>query len=225
MITSADNSQLKLLRRLQRKRERDETGLFAAEGEDLVEAARLAGWEPELLLRAGEDVEPELLRRAGSLGSGSRVVGVYRMRHSEPGGRLSVYLHGVRDPGNVGAVLRSAHALCDGPVVLGPGCADPFGPKAVRASMGSLFPRPPARADFTELDGSLVALTAGAGPGLADVRPRAAGGGVRGRGARGAAERARVERRDHGLDPSARGGPRVAQRRHGGHRGSVRARN
>ncbi len=171
MITSADNSQLKLLRRLQRKRERDETGLFAAEGEDLVEAARLAGWEPELLLRAGEDVEPELLRRAGSLGSGSRVVGVYPMRHSQPGGRLSVYLHGVRDPGNVGAVLRSAHALSDGPVVLGPGCADPFGPKAVRASMGSLFSRPPARADFTELEGSLVALTAESGVALADAGP------------------------------------------------------
>ena len=48
------------------------------------------------------------------------------------------------DPGNVGTVIRSAHALADGPVVLGPGCADPFAPKAVRASMGSLFARPPA---------------------------------------------------------------------------------
>jgi TrmH family RNA methyltransferase len=58
----------------------------------------------------------------------------------------------------VGTIIRSAHALCDGPVVLGPGCADPFSPKAVRASMGSIFSRPPARAEPTELTGTLVAL-------------------------------------------------------------------
>ena len=49
----------------------------------------------------------------------------------------------------MGTIIRSAHALADGPVVLGPGCADPFSPKAVRASMGSLFARPPARAGST----------------------------------------------------------------------------
>ena len=73
---------------------------------------------------------------------------------------MSVYLHGVGDPGNVGTVMRSAHALADGPVVLGPACADPFSPKAVRAGMGSLFTRPPARAGFEELAGTRVALEA-----------------------------------------------------------------
>src|ERR687893_1188582 len=149
MIRSPDNDRLKTIRKLQQKRWREKLGLFAAEGEDLVEAA----WEPELLLRAGEDVEPELLDAVSTLGSGTRVIAVYRQRWSEPGGELSVYLHGVGDPGNVGAVIRSAHALCDGPVVLGPGCADPFSPKAVRASMGSLFARPPARAEPAELPG------------------------------------------------------------------------
>ncbi len=162
MITSPDNAQLKLIRKLQRKKAREETGLFAAEGEDLVEAAADAGWDAEVLLRSGEDVEPELLDRVSSLGSGSRVVGIYRMRWSEARGDLSVYLHGVGDPGNVGAVIRSAHALCDGPVILGPGCADPFSPKAVRASMGSVFARPPARSPFGELIGAKVALDAGA---------------------------------------------------------------
>ena len=72
-----------------------------------------------------------------------------------------VYLHGVEDPGNVGTIMRSAHALADGPVVLGPGCADPFSPKAVRASMGSMFARPPARAErLDELPGTRVALDA-----------------------------------------------------------------
>ena len=172
MITSPDNAQLKLVRKLQRKKAREETGLFAAEGEDLVEAAEAAGWEAEVLLRSAvggvtpqgrtphSDVEPELLDRVSALGSGSRVVGIYRQRWAEARGDLSVYLHGVGDPGNVGAVIRSAHALCDGPVILGPGCADPFSPKAVRASMGSVFARPPARSAFGELVGTKVVLDA-----------------------------------------------------------------
>ncbi len=158
MITSPDNSQLKLIRKLQRKKERDSSGLFVAEGEDLIEAAQDAEWEPEVLLFSGDDVEPELLDRVSSLGSGSRVIGVYRQRWSEAVGDLCVYLHGVGDPGNVGTVIRSAHALADGPVILGPGCADPFGPKAVRASMGSVFARPPARASFEELSGAFIGL-------------------------------------------------------------------
>lgn len=169
MITSRDNQQLKQIHKLQRKRERDATGLFAAEGEDLVAAAGAAGWAPEILLRSGEDVEPELLDRVSALGSGARVIGVYRQRWSEPGGGVSVYLHGMSDPGNVGTVVRAAHALCDGPVLLGPGCADPFGPKAVRASMGSLFARPPARATADRLAGAKLALDGGAGATLADA--------------------------------------------------------
>lgn len=169
MITSRDNTQLRRIHKLQRKKERDATGLFAAEGEDLVAAAAEAGWDAEILLRAGEDVEPELLERVGSLGSGARVVGVYRQRWSEARGAVSVYLDGVGDPGNVGSAIRSAHALCDGPVVLGPGCADPFGPKAVRASMGSLFARPPARAALGELPGAKLALDGGAERTLPDV--------------------------------------------------------
>jgi TrmH family RNA methyltransferase len=164
VITSKDNAQLKTVRKLLRKR-RD--GLFVAEGEDLVEAAAANGWQPELLLRAGEDVEPDLMPSA--LGSGTRVLGVYRERWAEPGGELSVYLHGVRDPGNVGTIIRSAHALADGPVTLGPDCADPYSPKAVRASMGSVFARPPARAAFGELRGTTVALERGAGGPLAEL--------------------------------------------------------
>jgi TrmH family RNA methyltransferase len=171
MITSADNEQLKTIRKLQQKRWRERLDLFAAEGEDLVEAAEAAGWEPETLLVAGEDVEPELLDEASALGSGTRVIGVYKRRWAEPGGELSVYLHGVGDPGNVGTVIRSAHALCDGPVVLGPGCADPFSPKAVRASMGSLFARPPARAGFDELPGRLAALDVEAERTIAELDP------------------------------------------------------
>lgn len=143
-----------------------------AEGEDLVAAAGAAGFEPEILLRGGVDVDPALLAGVSSLGSGTRALGVYRQRWSEPGGRLTVYLHGVRDPGNVGAVIRSAHALADGPVILGPGCADPWSAKAVRASMGSIFARPPARARPEELAGTLVALDPGADRELRQIEAR-----------------------------------------------------
>jgi TrmH family RNA methyltransferase len=173
MITSPHNEQLKTIRKLQDKKHRERSGLFAAEGEDLVEAAEAAGWEPVMLLVAGVDVEAELLAAVSSLGSGTRVVGVYAQRWASPGGDLSVYLHGVHDPGNVGAVIRSAHALCDGPVVLGPHCADPWSPKAVRASMGSVFARPPARAGFSELPGITIALERGAGLALAQVEVEA----------------------------------------------------
>jgi RNA methyltransferase, TrmH family len=153
VITSKDNTQLKTIRKLLSKR-RD--GLFVAEGEDLVDAAAEHGWEPVILLRSGVDVEPDLM--PSGLGSGSRVVGVYEERWAEPHGDLRVYLHGVHDPGNVGTIIRSAHALADGPVIFGPDCADPYGPKAVRASMGSVFARPPARATFEQLEGNTIAL-------------------------------------------------------------------
>jgi TrmH family RNA methyltransferase len=82
-----------------------------------------------------------------------------------------LYLHGVDDPGNVGTIIRAAHGLCDGPVLLGPGCADPYSPKAVRATMGSLFARPPGRVSPEQLDGALLALDPGAGQTLAELGP------------------------------------------------------
>ena len=170
MITSKDNTQLKTIRRLLRdKRAREREALFVAEGEDLVTAGLAAGWDAEVVLESGVDVEPDLLAAVSALGSGARVVGIFRERWGEPGGELSLYLHGVGDPGNVGAAIRSAHAFADEPVVLGPGCADPFSPKAVRASMGSLFARPPARAEFGELRGTTVALGRGAGRPLREL--------------------------------------------------------
>lgn len=170
MITSPDNDKLKTIRKLQQKRWREKLGLFAAEGEDLIDAAAAAGREPRFVLRAGVDVEPQLLAEVSTLGSGSRVIGVYERLWGAPGGDLSVYLHAVEDPGNVGTIVRSTHALADGPVILGPGCADPYSPKAVRASMGSVFARPPARVKGPDqLSGRLVALDANAPDDLASA--------------------------------------------------------
>ena len=125
MITSPHNEKLKLIRKLHDRKHRSREGLFVAEGEDLVAAAARAGVEPEVMLVAGEDVEPRLLDAVSTLGSGTRAIGVYRQRWSEPVGPVCVYLHEVGDPGNVGAVIRTAHALVEGAVALGPGCADP----------------------------------------------------------------------------------------------------
>jgi TrmH family RNA methyltransferase len=147
-ITSPHNEKLKLIRRLGRKRSREREGLFIGEGEDLLAAAREAGAEPvELLTAAGEglggtEVEPALLARFSNLSSGTRTIGVWRELWADRAEAPCVYLHGVSDPGNVGTVIRTANALVGGSVVLGPDCADPFGPHAVRASMGAVFAEP-----------------------------------------------------------------------------------
>jgi TrmH family RNA methyltransferase len=173
-ITSTHNEKLKEIRRLARRRARSERGRFVAEGEDLVAAATAAGWTPLVLLAAagsglaGEEVEPDVLASVSGLGSGTRQLAVYEARWGRPAGPLCVALWGVGDPGNVGTILRSALAFGAGSVVLGPGCADPFGPKAVRASMGALFTVPVGRAErVDELPGERVALVAGRGEALA----------------------------------------------------------
>ncbi len=163
MITSKDNEKLKLIRKLADRKHREREGLFVAEGEDLVDAAAAAGVKAEFVLRSGEDVEPALLDGVSALGSGTRVLGVYRQHPPPAVEGFCVYLHGVGDPGNVGAIIRTAHALLDAPVIVGAGSADPFSPKAVRASMGSIFASPPIVGSFAGLPPPVVGLVAHGG--------------------------------------------------------------
>jgi TrmH family RNA methyltransferase len=173
VITSAHNPGLKELRKLQRRRERERSGRFIAEGEDLITAAMAAGRLAVEGYRAAgtaiggsafEDVEESVLSSVSTLGSGTRAIGVYEQRFTKPVGPLCVYLHGIGDPGNVGAVLRSALAFGAASVALGPGCADPHSPKAVRSSMGAIFAVQLALvSDVSELPGKRVALATGAG--------------------------------------------------------------
>jgi len=147
------------VRKLHDRRWRDKLGLFAVEGEDLVEAA--AGIEPVELLVAGEDVEPELLAEVSTLAHPPRVIAVYRRDDLPRGVRpVTMALWRVGDPGNVGTLLRAADAFAAG-IALSEGCADPTGPKAVRASMGSLFRVPVS--DFDEPTGKRVALVPSGG--------------------------------------------------------------
>ncbi|HXO07074.1 MAG TPA: RNA methyltransferase [Solirubrobacteraceae bacterium] len=177
-ITSPHNDKLKEIRKLnQRRRWRERSGRFVAEGEDLLAAADAAGWAPvERYCVAGSglpgtEVERSLLHSASGLGSGTRTLAVYEERWAPtPVGPLCVYLHGLSDPGNVGAVLRSARAFGASSVVLGPGTADPFSPKAVRASMGAIFAVVLARVNaVSELPGRKIALVAGEGRPLREV--------------------------------------------------------
>ncbi|MBO0768302.1 MAG: RNA methyltransferase [Solirubrobacterales bacterium] len=161
MITSPDNTKLKQIRKLRNRRDREKLGRFVAEGEDLLAAASNSGWSPVESLVAGVDLSSELLESVSELASGTRALGVFETRWASVRGPLCVYLHGVGDPGNVGTILRSAEAFGASCVALGPGCADPFGPKSVRASMGAIFTVPVARAGVESLPGVKIALDAG----------------------------------------------------------------
>ena len=150
MIVSRDNEKLKLVRKLHERRWRDKLGLFFVEGEDAVEAATA---EPVELLVAGEDVAPELLAEVSTAAHPPRVIGVYR-RADLPSSEVRpcvLALWRVADPGNVGTLIRTADAF-GAAVALSEGCADPTGPKALRATAGSIwrvplvqFPGPPKR--------------------------------------------------------------------------------
>src|SRR5262245_23797927 len=175
-ITSASNPLIKTLKSLHAKKGRAETGLFLAEGARLaVEAADLGVW-PEILLHSSAALEREAVRALVGeaekrrvrvietsetiLGQVSKrdnpqtVIGAYRQRLAALDaleGDTIVALEGVRDPGNLGTILRTADAIgAGGVVLLGESC-DPFSVEAVRASMGSLFAVKLARASFDEL--------------------------------------------------------------------------
>ena len=113
------------------------------------------------MLVAGENVEPELLAEVSTLAHPPRVVAVFRREDLPRGTRpVTLALWHVADPGNVGTLLRAADAFGAG-VALSDGCADPTGPKAVRASMGSLFRVP--LSGFDEPAGKRVALVPSGG--------------------------------------------------------------
>jgi RNA methyltransferase, TrmH family len=159
VITSRDNERLKLVRKLHDRRWRDKLGLFVVEGEDQVEAA--AGIEPVELFVAGETVEPALLAEVSTLAHPPRVIAVYRRDDLPRGTRpLTLALWHVGDPGNVGTLLRAADAFGAG-VALSDGCADPTAPKALRASMGSVFRVP--LSGFDDPAGRRVALVPSGG--------------------------------------------------------------
>ena len=167
-IAGRNNASVKLAGKLQRKKYRTERGLFVAEGLDLLLAADTVGASPvEILVR--EDLVDRLPRRlrdaaeagtldigvcdamtlagASSLGGASDVIALFplpswSLGDLRLGEGVTIYLHGVGDPGNVGTIVRGAVAFGAAGVACSPGTADAYGPKAVRAGMGAQFLMP-----------------------------------------------------------------------------------
>ena len=164
MIRSRDNERLKLVRKLHDRKWRDKLGLFVVEGEDLLGPDDV---DPTDLLVAGEDVEPALLAEVSTLAHPPRVIAVYRREDLPRGTRpLTLALWRVADPGNVGTLLRAADAFGAG-VALSSGCADPTGPKALRAAMGATWRVPVS--EFDAARGTRVALVPRGGTPLPEL--------------------------------------------------------
>jgi RNA methyltransferase, TrmH family len=156
---------LKRAAKLKAKKHREAERLFLAEGEAPI---RESVEQP-----IGLFDEPAEVRRLSTLTTPTGPVGVFAFVDVSATDLLSttervVLLHGVQDPGNVGTIIRSAHAFEAG-VALSRGCADLYNPKTVRATMGSVFHAPVARElgslDFLQHARSSGFKTAAAVPG------------------------------------------------------------
>lgn len=148
------------------------TVLIAARGPVVPgeEAPAGEGWDGVIAAPPGahtvEVVDPELLDEVSELGSGTRVIAIWEQLEGVPASQLGpvcVALDGVGDPANVGAIIRSSAALVEGGVLIGAGAADPFGPKALRASMGAIFTTPIGHGSLEGAPGPLVGLVAHGG--------------------------------------------------------------
>jgi TrmH family RNA methyltransferase len=155
-ITSPHNPTLKLIRSLAEKKHRQEAGLFVAEGPLVLDRARVEGWEPEYLLTTGHAepwgkaalmrVDEKIMGGISAQSNPPGVIGVFRQRWGtvKPEG-VWVALEDMRDPGNLGTIIRTADAAGASGVILAGQSCDPFSPDCVRATMGSIFAMPLVR--------------------------------------------------------------------------------
>lgn len=160
MTFTARTPRIVAARRLQRRRDRDQTGRFLAEGPQAVQAALAAGVVEELFCTdAAFSRHPELVAQAGLVSPVSEDGLAALAETVQPQGmvavctqvdisllealskqpRLIAVAAGIRDPGNAGTVLRTADAAGAGAVVFAGEAVDPYNGKCVRASAGSLF--------------------------------------------------------------------------------------
>ncbi len=170
LITSLSNPTVKAVRALHLRKEREESGLFLAEGLKLVGEALELGHQPRILLYGPEAAGHPLLQRAAQVtqAAGGDVIEVNRdilekvSRRDNPQTVIAVFpqvfhdlaklnpaaascwvaLQAVRDPGNLGTIVRTADAAGLGGVILVGDCCDPYSVEAVRATMGSIFATP-----------------------------------------------------------------------------------
>jgi len=160
IIQSPHNPLIKRIRSLGNRKTRYAERAFVLEGMRAFSAAVDAGIEPEIVFLA-DDAADDLFDLASPYAkriiarrlfdqvmeteSPQGIAAIFSMPASplpEAGDQLIVVLDGIGDPGNLGTIIRTAAAAGADGVVLGPGCVDPFNPKAVRAAMGALFAIP-----------------------------------------------------------------------------------
>lgn len=171
VITSLTNDRVKLIRSLDMRKARRETGLFVAEGASVLMAARDNGWLPRILIHGTEardsvahrnlidwalregteglEVSRAVLEKLAAKENPQNLMGVFEQRWAtlpdlktlaKPA--LWVALDEIRDPGNLGTIIRTIDAVGAGGVILVGNCCDPYQREAVRATMGSLFAVP-----------------------------------------------------------------------------------
>lgn len=171
-VTSPANPDVKAMRALDMRKERKETGLFLAEGLRHVLEGIDCGWglqklayhwklsaKPEIdkarkaCLKSGGtclEVNDEVLEKLSHKDNPQQVIGVFKQKFASLNAlapkRCVVALEQVRDPGNLGTIIRTVDAVGADGVILIDQCCDPFSPEATRASMGSLFAVPVATA-------------------------------------------------------------------------------
>lgn len=181
MLTSPQNDKIKRVRRLQdQSRARREEQAFVIEGVRLVEEALLHGWQPELVLYTddldqrgttilqnyrGEQipvipVSQEVMRAASDTETPQGLLAVLPLQSRPRPARLDFVLlaDAVRDPGNLGTLLRTALAAGVNLVLLPPGTVDPYSPKVVRAGMGAHFQLPIQKTSWDEIQKTLSPL-------------------------------------------------------------------
>lgn len=134
--------EIKEIRSLAQKKFRDETGLFVVEGEKLVEEARRSGFGVLKVFRT-EEIGEENMARISMLTHPSPVLAVVQKPTvTQPvpaSGELLFALDSLRDPGNVGTILRIADWFGIRTVLVSPDCVDLYNPKVVQATMGAVF--------------------------------------------------------------------------------------
>lgn len=151
VITSLDNEKVKMFKKLQKKKYRDEYNLFIVEGEHLAIEAFRAGVLEELILEEGTDLpfpspygyySREVLSKISALDTPSSVMALCRKRDrdgEEVEGNRILVLDDVQDPGNLGTIIRSALAFGVTTIVLSEGTVDLYNPKVLRATQGMIF--------------------------------------------------------------------------------------
>jgi TrmH family RNA methyltransferase len=177
-ITSFSNDTVKRLRSLRDKRARREEGLFLAEGLRIIAEARDSGVLPELVAfsagnglhplaaeivaateaAGGDAIEttPDILTKMSGKDNPQMLLGAYRQPHTtleeldRSAAPLWMVAQALRDPGNIGTILRTGDAVGAGGLILIDDCADPYSVEAVRASMGAVFTQRIAQARWPE---------------------------------------------------------------------------